>query len=80
LEALSEIIRELVGTDVPQRVIFQCARSIVGQILFYHFARTVIERVFPDERIDSAAIEELSAHVATFSLGGLREIAKGGRP
>jgi hypothetical protein len=47
----------------------------VGQILFYHFARPMLTRVFPDERFDASRVDELSEHVATFTVGGLREIA-----
>ena len=75
LRLLSEIIRTVIGADAPNAIVFRCARSIVGQILFYHFARPMLVRVFPDERFDASAVETLSEHVAIFSLGALREIA-----
>jgi AcrR family transcriptional regulator len=71
LQLLAGIIRSVVGPDVPDVVVRRCARSIVGQTLFYHFARPMLERVFPDERLDASAIDSLAAHIAEFSLGGL---------
>jgi AcrR family transcriptional regulator len=71
LQLLSGIIRSVVGPDVPDVVVRRCARSVVGQTLFYHFARPMLERVFPDERLDASAIDSLAAHIADFSLGGL---------
>ena len=35
----------------------------------------MLERVFPDERFDASAVDVLAEHIATFSLGGLRELA-----
>jgi TetR/AcrR family transcriptional regulator, regulator of cefoperazone and chloramphenicol sensitivity len=75
LALLCSIIREVVGEDVPQAVVFKCARSVVGQILFYHFARPMLERVFPDEALDSSAVDGLTDHITTFSLTGLRGVA-----
>jgi hypothetical protein len=75
LAALSEIIREIVGADVSQQVVLNCARSVVGQILFYHFARPMLVRVFPNEPFDASKLDELSAHITAFSLQGLRGIA-----
>jgi AcrR family transcriptional regulator len=75
LAALSEIIREIVGPDVSQQVVISCARSIVGQILFYHFARPMLVRVFPNEPFDASRLDELAAHITAFSLQGLHGIA-----
>ena len=79
LAALSAIIREMVGPGPSQRQMVNSARSIVSQILFYHFARPMLVRVFPDERFDETRIDELAAHIVAFSLGGLRGMS-GGMP
>jgi AcrR family transcriptional regulator len=71
LEALSAIIRAIIGEDAPQPLVHRCARSIVGQILFYHFARPMLERVFPNEKLDASAVDALADHVTKFSLAGL---------
>jgi hypothetical protein len=77
LALLSGIIRSVVGPDVPDVVVRRCARSIVGQTLFYHFARPMLQRVFPDERLDASEIDALVEHIADFSLGGLLAMKEG---
>jgi hypothetical protein len=74
LAALSEIIREIVGPQVPPQVVLNSARSVVGQILFYHFARPMLVRVFPNEPFDASKLDELAAHITAFSLQGFRGI------
>jgi AcrR family transcriptional regulator len=71
LAILSGIIRQVIGPEMPDIVVRRCARSIVGQTLFYHFARPMLERVFHDEKLDASAIDELAEHIARFSMGGL---------
>jgi AcrR family transcriptional regulator len=76
LKLLSEIIRSVLGPDAPDAVVGRCARSIVGQILFYHFARPMLVRVFPAEKFD---VDVLAEHIATFSRGGLEALSKEGK-
>ncbi|HZN69776.1 MAG TPA: CerR family C-terminal domain-containing protein [Tepidisphaeraceae bacterium] len=76
LATLSAIIREIVGPAAPQALVHRCARSVVGQILFYHFARPMLERVFPDEPLNASRVDELADHVTGFCLHALRGIAK----
>ena len=76
LAALSGIIREIIGQDAPQLVVLNCARSVVGQILFYHFARPMLVRVFPNEPLDATRLDELTDHIVSFSLAGLAGKAK----
>ena len=71
LAALAGIIREIIGPDAPQAVVVRCARSVVGQILFYHFARPMLVRVFPNEPFDATQLDELTEHIVSFSLAGL---------
>ena len=75
LAALSEIIREVIGPDAPQQIVMNCTRSVVGQILFYHFARPMLVRVFPDEPFDATKLDELADHITAFTLQGLRGMA-----
>jgi AcrR family transcriptional regulator len=72
LMALSAIIRDIAGPDLPQQQVINCARSVVSQILFYHFARPMLVRVFPNEPFDQTRIDELADHIVAFSLNGLR--------
>jgi len=74
-ELLSSIVREILGQDAPPDMIRRCAQSIVGQMLFYHFAAPVLKRLFPHEAhrgISAASLNALAEHIAAFSLAGIR--------
>ena len=72
-ELLRGIIRELVPGigDVQLR---HCACSIVGQIVFYHHCRPVIDKLFAGQCFTAGEIEKLAEHVTAFSLAGLRDV------
>jgi AcrR family transcriptional regulator len=76
VEAIGQIVREIIGPGASKTFVHKCARSIVGQILFYHFARPMLERVFAAEKFDSSRIDELTDHVTAFSLAGLEAMRK----
>jgi AcrR family transcriptional regulator len=67
---VSELISE---PSNPERVIL-CARSIVGQCVFYHHSRPVMLRLSPHEPHGDAQLERLARHIASFSLEGLRHL------
>ena len=69
---LRGVVRALAGPDADERAVRLAARSIVSQCAFYHHARSLIERLTPDEPRDLAAIRALAEHVTRFSLEGLR--------
>ena len=72
---LSSIVRDVLGPGASDAAVRLCARSIVGQALFYHFAKPILFELFPDERFDASAVDKLVDHIATFSLHGLRGMA-----
>jgi AcrR family transcriptional regulator len=79
---LSEIIRSVLGADASDVLVMRCAHSVVGQVLFYHFTRPMLARVFPVAPMD---LEALADHIATFSLAGIEAMkqttqAKGAKP
>lgn len=49
-----------------------CAHSIIGQILFYSFARPVISRLAPNMKMTAAQIDHIADHITDFSLAYLR--------
>lgn len=49
-----------------------CAHSIIGQILFYAFARPVISRLAPEMKMTAAQVDLIANHVTEFSLAYLR--------
>jgi hypothetical protein len=45
-----------------------CAHSIVGQILFYAFAKPVISRLAPEIKMTEKQIDLIADHITEFSL------------
>ncbi|PIQ82136.1 MAG: TetR family transcriptional regulator [Candidatus Omnitrophica bacterium CG11_big_fil_rev_8_21_14_0_20_64_10] len=70
-DRLEAIVRRLVPRASKLEV-GRCARSIVGQCLFYHHGRPVIERMGGPKKYADADIRRLADHIARFSLQGLR--------
>ena len=57
-----------------------CAHSIIGQILFYAFARPVINRLAPEMKMSATHIDLLADHITEFSLAYLRQTNAKRRP
>jgi hypothetical protein len=74
-QLLSGIVRGLVG-ELPADVLRRCCASVVSQCLFYHHARPVISRLFPELRFDDAEIEALTEHISTVAIAGLQAAAR----
>jgi AcrR family transcriptional regulator len=75
LNILQEIVRGIVG-DAPPRVIAKCALSVVGQMLYYHFAKPVLKLLSPIYADLDQHADELADHVTRFSLAGMRAVAE----
>ena len=78
---LSTALRELLGpaaaaTPDGDALVRRCAASIVGQCLFYHFGRPILERLQPGTKVGVEQVEALSAHIAAFSLAAVRGFGK----
>ena len=73
VERLEGIIRELTGRQTNDDVVLGCTRSILGQCLFYHHARPVIQRMTPQQQFEPADIEVLATHITKFSLAAVKE-------
>ena len=78
-ERLRQIVRELGGGRLSQTEVRLCARSIMGQCLYYQHARLVIARLDPDETFEPADVERLAAHVTRFSLEAIKALARKGK-
>jgi len=52
-----------------------CAHSIIGQILFYAFARPVINRLAPEMKVTATQIDLIANHISEFSLAYLRQMS-----
>jgi AcrR family transcriptional regulator len=52
-----------------------CAHSVIAQVVHYVHSRHVLARLWPELEMNSARVEQISAHIADFSLAYLRAMA-----
>lgn len=73
---LAGIVRSLLGIDADDENVRFCVLSIMGQCVYYHHARSVLTRLYPEQPYDGEDIARLVDHITEFSLAALREIAQ----
>lgn len=73
-ERLGVIVRELLGTVPSEQFIRRCVLSVIGQILFYHYCRPTLGRLYAEE-FERRGIDSLARHITRFSLNALRGLA-----
>jgi len=73
---LRQIVAELLGPAGDDRTIVLCARSVVGQCLFYRHSQPVLVRLDPNQKFSPEALDELSGHITRFSLAALKQVRK----
>ena len=73
LKQLEAIVRELLGRQAPVTVVRQCQLSVLGQCLYFHYARPAIQHIHPEQGFEPADIERLAKHITQFSLAGIRQ-------
>jgi TetR/AcrR family transcriptional regulator, regulator of cefoperazone and chloramphenicol sensitivity len=69
---LCKIISSILGLPPDHETIRLCVHSIIGQILFYAFARPVISRLGSKPKLTTGQVEVIGNHIADFSLAYLR--------
>jgi len=72
--AILEVIRKLLGPDVPEDVVRDCCLSIGGQIMYYSYAWPVVSVVFPKHPGMGNYHPKLADHIYEFSMAGIRAI------
>ena len=75
-QQLESIVSGLLGAQTNSRVIRLCTMSIVAQCVFYHHARPVISRLYPNQKYNPDEVGRLADHITRFSLGALKEFRK----
>lgn len=75
LAYLSEVVAETLGRSIDDDVVTRCVLSIQAQC---HAAMQspFAKRLLPDLTGDQGALDRLADHIADFSLGGLRAVAR----
>jgi hypothetical protein len=72
---LIEIVREFIPPAGRDEVVRLSAMSILGQCLYYYYARHILPRLDP-QQFGPNNIGRLAQHIIGFSLGGLKEMAR----
>lgn len=73
---LAGIVRLLLGATATDEDVRFCALSIMGQCVYYHHARTVLARLYPEQKYGVEEVARLVDHISAFSLAALREFAQ----
>jgi AcrR family transcriptional regulator len=75
-QELASIIRELLNAAASDEAVRLCTLSVMSQCVYYHHARSVIRRLYPEQQYDPEDITRLADHITKFSLGALKEMAR----
>ena len=76
---MCQLIGSLLNLPPDHQKTRLCAQSIIGQILFYAFARPVISRLSPDMKLTAAQVDLIADHITEFSLAYLRQASSKSR-
>ena len=69
---LASIVREVLGSPATKTAVRLCTLSILSQCVYYHHARPVIRRLYPEQSYGEESIEQLADHITKFSLAALK--------
>jgi AcrR family transcriptional regulator len=73
---LASIVRRLLGPAATNENVRLGALSVMGQCVYYHHARTVLKRLYPEQTYGADDIARLVDHITEFSLAALRDLAR----
>jgi hypothetical protein len=72
---LPTTVRQLFSTPPSDNTINLCCLSIAGQVFQLYMGRHVMRRLLNRESLNRQEIEAVAAHITTFSIYAIREIA-----
>lgn len=75
---LCAIVAELLGARAEPALVILCARSVIGQCLFYHHSRPLLRKLSPQESLDEDQVQRLARHIAAFSTAAMTRWPTGG--
>ena len=75
-QELASIVRELLDPRTSDEAVRLCMLSVMSQCVYYYNARSVIRRLYPEQKYDAEDIERLADHITKFSLGALKEFSE----
>lgn len=74
---LCEIVRGVMGEQVPQRQVELCVQSIIGQCVHLAHGRAVASRLMPYLTYSPEDLDRMAEHVSEFSLSAIKHMGNG---
>lgn len=71
-QELCSIVSQLLGPRACDEAVRLCALSVLSQCVYYRNARSVVSRLYPQQKYGIEDIGRLADHITDFSLGALR--------
>ncbi|HEX4164936.1 MAG TPA: CerR family C-terminal domain-containing protein [Bryobacteraceae bacterium] len=75
-EKVREIIGQILGLPPDDDTTRLCAHSLIGQVVHYVIAGPVIHLLWPDLKLTPERLQQISTHIADFTLCSLHALAK----
>jgi hypothetical protein len=72
---LGQIVRDLVGEEMPARQVELCVVSVIGQCVHLVHARSITSRLLPHLEYSQEELDRMADHIATFSLAALKGLS-----
>ncbi|MCZ7648458.1 MAG: CerR family C-terminal domain-containing protein [Planctomycetota bacterium] len=73
-QQLIAILNALLGPGLPEQALRFAMGSVLGQILFFHYCRPVVERLFPERKGLLPDPDQLADAIAAVSIPGLKAL------
>lgn len=75
LKILDEIIGSIAGKRLSRTAVRRCSISILGQCVFYRYAKAVLEHIDPHLKFSPRKVGAIAGHVYRFSIAGVLNLA-----
>ncbi len=73
---LTAVVGNIIGREPASNDTLYCCASIVGQCLYFLYARPVLGRLVGEEKVGSMDMEDIADHICRFSLAALLEMKR----
>ena len=73
---IASIIGRIIDKDPASDRVLYCTSSIIGQCLYFLYARPVYRRLIGEQKVKSLAMDDIADHICRFSLAALSMIRK----
>ena len=71
---IASIVGQIIDRDPASDKVLFCASSIIGQCLYFLYARPLYRHLIGDQKVKSLSLEDIAGHITRFSLAALSEI------